>query len=384
MDYASATPVRKEVTDIMNTYAYMSAYNPSSLYAESRHAKEKLDDARKLIALSLNTTAGQIVCTSGGTESNNLALLGVFEYARQQGIHAPHIISCTTEHPAIREVLVEIERRGGKVTLIAPESDGRIAVQHIHDALTPDTVLISVMHTNNEIGVIQPIREIVQKVKAYKLSKNKIGYPYVHTDACQTPLWQGIDVSTLGIDLLSLDGLKIGGPRGSGCVYIKGGTHIHPVMYGGGQEQGLRSGTEHVVSILGFATALSLAKKEHKALSHHTQTLRDMLWKNISADFPTCTINGSIDHRAPNNLNVCFPGVDAEHLVVALDVYGVCVSYSSSCRTLKEDSSSYVVEALNPACKHSSIRFTLGKETTEKDIIFVREALRKAMKQVIA
>ncbi len=406
LDAASATPIRPEVLTVMRSYedvhfALNSASggvgrtfttvnvlaNPSALYLEARVAKEHLAFARKEVASVLNTTASQIVFTSGGTEANNIALLGVFKKAKANGIIYPHIISSVTEHPAIREVLSEIERQGGEVTLLTPGPLGLITPEQVVEVLTPNTILVSIMYVNNEIGVVQPIKDIAQKIRSKKLEvRNQNGekneYPYFHTDACQAPLWYGLDVSTLGVDLLTLDGLKIGGPRSVGCLYVKGGTDIAPIMYGGGQEGGLRSGTENVGGYLGFAKALTLAKEEKKEVGERVLKLRDRLWKEIQTAFPNVTVNGSLKHRAPNNLNVCFGGVDAEYLTVALDTYGVCVSYSSSCRTLKEDSTSYVVEALTPECKGSSIRFTLSRETTETDIDFAVEALKKAVIQV--
>ncbi len=380
LDYASATPIRKEVREVLRVSADTSFANPSALYLEARNAKELLSRARKEVASALNTTASQIVFTSGGTEANNTALLGVCKSAQEQGVDNPHIISVVTEHPAVREVLLEIERRGGTVTLLTPDADGLITPSQVVSALTDHTVLVSIMYVNNEIGVVQPIKEIAQAIKL-KTKDSRLKTLF-HTDACQVPLWYGIDVSTLGVDLLSLDGLKIGGPRGIGCLYVKGGTAISPLMFGGGQEGGLRSGTEHVGACLGFAKALVLAKQEKKELSERVGALRDDLWKKIYTVFPDAIVNGSLKYRAPNNLNVCFPGIDAEYLTVALDTYGVCVSYSSSCRTLKEDSTSYVVEALKPECKGSSIRFTLGKDTTQSDIDYAVEALKKAVRQV--
>lgn len=380
LDSASSTVIRPEVLKVVRAYEDQYFANPSALYKEARVAKEYLALARKEVASAINTTASQIVFTSGGTEANNIALLGVFEKARERGIEHPHIISIVTEHPAVREVLSEIERRGGEVTLLTPNVNGLVNAAQVTAALKENTVLVSVMYVNNEIGVVQPIKEIAQAIKLKnKESGKKI---FFHADACQMPLWYGIDVSTLGIDLLSLDGLKIGGPRGVGCLYVKGGTEISPVMFGGGQEGGLRSGTENVAGALGFAKALTLAKKERKEMSERVEKLRDDLWKKIQTAYPSATVNGSLEYRAPNNLNVCFPGVDAEYLTVALDTYGVCVSYSSSCRTLKEDSTSYVIEALTPECKGSSIRFTLGIETTQADIDYAVEALKKAVMQV--
>jgi cysteine desulfurase len=380
LDYASATPIRPEVREVLRVAANESFANPSALYREARRAKELLSDARKDVARTLNTTASQIVFTSGGTEANNIALLGVFEKARENGTVRPHVVSVVTEHPAIREVLTEIERRGGEVTLVEPKEDGLVSVHQVVEVLKDTTVLVSVMFVNNEIGVVQPIKEIAQ---AIKLKNKESGMKILfHTDACQAPLWYGLDMSTLGVDLLSLDGLKIGGPRGVGCLYVKGGTEISPVMWGGGQEGGLRSGTEHVGACLGFAKALELAKKERKELSEKVEVLRDELWNQIQKNFPTASVNGSMKYRASNNLNVCFSGVDAEYLTVALDTYGVCVSYSSSCRTLKEDSTSYVIESLRSECKGSSIRFTLGRGTTRSDVDAAVEALKKAVIQV--
>lgn len=380
LDYASATPIRSEVREVLRVTANESFANPSALYAEARRAKELLSTARKDVASVLNTTAAQIVFTSGGTEANNIALLGVFEHTCASGNTKPHVVSVVTEHPAIREVLKEIERRGGEITLLQPKEDGLITADQVMGALKDTTVLVSVMYVNNEIGVVQPIKEIAQAIK--QRNKDTGTHILFHTDACQAPLWYGLDVSTLGVDLLSLDGIKIGGPRGIGCLYVKGGTGISPVMWGGGQEGGVRSGTEHVGACLGFAKALELAKKERKESYEKVQTLRDELWKRIQKEFKEVSVNGSMKHRAPNNLNVCFSGVDAEHLTVALDTYGVCVSYSSSCRTLKEDSTSYVVEALKPECKGSSIRFTLGTSTTQADIERAIQALKKAVIQV--
>ncbi|MHB1316862.1 MAG: cysteine desulfurase family protein [Minisyncoccota bacterium] len=380
LDYASATPIRREVRSVMRFYADENFTNPSALYIEARKAKESLLLARKDVASVLNTTASQIVFTSGGTEANNIALLGVFEKARINGVSNPHIVSVATEHPAILEVLKEVERRGGEVTYLSTREDGLISAQQVSDVIKENTVLVSVMYVNNEIGVVQPIKDITQIIKLK--NKERALKIVFHTDACQAPLWYGLDVSTLGVDLLTLDGLKIGGPRGVGCLYVKGGTEISPVMWGGGQENGLRSGTESVGSCLGFAKALVISKNERKELGEKVQKLRDGLWNKIQVSFPSAKINGSLKHRAPNNLNVCFENIDAEYLTVALDTYGVCVSYSSSCRTLKEDSTSYVIEALDPKCKGSSIRFTLGKENTQSDIDFTIEALKKALIQV--
>lgn len=388
LDFASATPVRREVAEVMRKYSEKHFANPSALYVEAREAKEIMQKARTEVGGFLNTAKERIVFTSGGTEGNNIALFGIYEAARKKGIAHPHIISVLTEHPSAREVLNEVKDRGGEVTLLNPDKDGLISAQQVAEAIKENTVLVSVMYVNNEIGVVQPLREITRTVRIKKQDsgfKNKIDnrYPYVHTDACQSALFYSLDVSTLGVDLLTLDGLKVYGPAGIGCLYVKSGVEISPIIFGGGQESGLRSGTENVAHIVGFAKALSLAKSERKELSERLQNLRDYFIDKILKKFPDVHLNGSPKYRSPNNINVCFPGLDAEYLVVALDTYGVCASYSSSCRTLKEDSSSYVVDALgNKECSLSSIRFTLGRATTKSDIDFALYALEKAVEQV--
>jgi cysteine desulfurase len=384
LDFASATPTRGEVLDAMMEYSRHHFANPSALYEEARKTKEIMQQARGSVAGFLNTAKERIVFTSGGTEANNIAILGVFEGARKAGIKNPHIISVLTEHPSAREVFSEIERRGGEVALIVPDTDGLITADQVIQAIKENTVLVSVMYVNNEIGVVQPIREISQALKSYKLQATKAtSYPFFHTDACQSALFYTLDVSTLGVDLLTLDGLKVGGPVGVGCLYVKNDVVVSPVMFGGGQENGLRSGTENVAGMIGFAQALTLAKAERKELSERLETLRDYFIDEILKRFPNAELNGSQKHRSPNNVNVCFPGLDSEYLVVALDTYGVCASYSSSCRTLKEDSSSYVVESLGKKnCALSSIRFTLGRTTTKSYIDFALSALEKTVAQV--
>lgn len=389
LDYASATATRVEVISKMTEYSKKHFANPSALYLEAREVKEIMQKARADVASFLNTSKERIVFTSGGTESNNIAILGVFESARKRGLLNPHIISVLTEHPSAREVLNEIEKRGGEVTLLKPNDDGLITPEQVIDAIKENTVLVSIMYVNNEIGVVHPIKEISRAIKLSTINYQLKTSPYFHTDACQSALFYTLDVSTLGVDLLTLDGLKVGGPVGVGCLYVKSGVEISPVMFGGGQENGLRSGTENIAGMVGFAKALSLAKSERKELSERLETLRDYFIDGVLKRFPNAEVNGSRKYRSPNNVNVCFKGLpaqaglDSEYLVVALDTYGVCASYSSSCRTLKEDSSSYVVEALGKKeCAHSSIRFTLGRETTKSDIDFAIKALEKAVMQV--
>ena len=382
LDFASSTPISKKVLDVLNSYSRNFFENPSALYLGGRESKELLISAKKKTAEVLNCFYEDVLFTSGGTESNNMAILGVFEKAKLNGIKTPHIVSVNTEHPSVLETLLEVQNRGGEVTLLHPDKEGLVSLKSILDSIKENTILVSVMYVNNEIGVVQDIKEIGQAIKKYKKEENK-NYPYFHTDASQAPLYYSLDVSTLCVDLLSLDGIKIYGPRSVGILYVKNGLSIKPILFGGGQEKNLRSGTENPVSAFAFSVALQNANKNRKKNFEKVSKLRDYFLEKILKNFKNTSLNGSLKHRSPNNINVCFDGLDAEYLVVALDTYGVCASYSSSCRTLKEDSSSYVIEALGKEnCKEQSIRFTLGLETTKTDLDFTLDVLKKAIKQV--
>lgn len=378
-DYASTTPIRPEVAKKMQEYDANNFANPSALYTEALRAKDLLTESREEIAEILNTQKKSIVFTSGGTEGNNLALLGIFE-ANKTKDFTPHFITTNIEHPAILEVCSEIERRGGKVTTVSVDEDGIINPKDIREALTPETVLVSVMYANNEIGTVQPIHEIGRVIKEWKL-KNNTHLPYFHTDSCQAPLYLDLNVLKLGVDLMTLDGVKIYGPRGTGILYVKEGVNISPIIFGGGQEGGLRSGTEDVSSAIGFTEALCLAQSEKDLESERLINIRDYAIKKILDSFPKAKLNGSKEKRLPNNINICFPGLDAEFAVISLDVLGISASYSSSCRTLKEDSSSYVVEYVNGKdCSTSSLRFTLGRYTKMSDVDTLLLALKKIVK----
>ncbi len=379
LDFASTTPILDEVVREMEKFAIKSNFNPSALYSESLGSKELLVSARKKIANIISSQKDDIIFTSGGTESNNLALLGVFE-AHKRDNFIPHFISSNIEHPAIIEVLNEIERRGGEVTMIPVGDDGLVSVKAINDALKDNTVLITIMYANNEIGTIQPINEIAKVVREYRKSKST-RLPYLHTDACQAPSYLDLNVLRLGVDMMTVDGIKIYGPRSSGFLYLRNDVLIRPVMFGGGQEKGLRSGTENVINTVGLAKALEVVVKDRESESLRIEKIRDYAIESILNKFPKASLNGSKHNRLPNNINICFPGLDAEFAVISLDVNGVCASYSSSCRTLKEDSSSYVIQSIGKGdCSLSSLRFTLGRDTEKKDIDYLLNVLTKVVK----
>src|SRR3989338_5133625 len=384
LDYASTTPVAKEVADKMRETEQGAWANQSALYGEALIAKEVMQKERKSIARILNCQKTDIVFTSGGTEGNNLAILGVFEACRTRDF-TPHIVTTVIEHSAILEVCKEIERRGGEVTYLKVSPEGLVSPKDIHGALKENTVLVTVAYANNEIGTIQPIKDIGRAIKDWRQKKTEHqngAWPYFHTDACQAGQYLSLDVLKLGVDIMTLDGIKIYGPRGMGILYLRHGVNVTPVIFGGGQEKGLRSGTENVPGIVGFAKALEIADSLREKESERLTALRDYATDSIIKNFPKAVLNGSKESRLPNNINVCFRGLHAEFAVISLDMAGISVSYSSSCRTLKEDPSSYVVSALDMGdCSTSSLRFTLGRESTKKDIDDLLNALQKIVLQ---
>ncbi len=361
--------------------------NPSALYTGALEAKEAVIDSRRKIAEILDTTKDQIYFTSSGTESNNLSLLGVFNSFKSENF-TPHFITTNIEHPSVLEVFKEIENRGGEVTYISVNEKGLVSARDILNSIKNNTVLVSVMYANNEIGTIQPISEIGRAIKEYR-SKNMTEHsiPYFHTDASQAVLYLPLNTHSLGVDIMTIDGIKMYGPRGAGILFKKEFVKIQPIIFGGGQEKGLRSGTENVPAIVGLAKALEIAEDKKESESKRLTLIRDYAIDEILKNFPNSDLNGSKEKRLPNNINICFPAcagrpkIDAEFVVVALDVHGVSASYSSSCRTLKEDSSSYVVESLGAKdCRLSSLRFTLGRESTKADIDFLISCLKKVIK----
>lgn len=375
LDYASTTPVSKEVSAVMKE-AEKFFYNPSALYADAISVKEKISDAKKSIAEILNSQKDNIIFTSGGTESNNVALLGTFEKYKSENFK-PHLVTTKIEHPAILEVCKEIERRGGEVTYLDVGENGIVSLNKIREAIKENTVLVSVMYANNEIGTIQPIKEIGRVVKEFRRQSGN-SYPYFHTDACQAGLYLTLDTLKQNVDLMTLDGIKMYGPRGAGILFKRSNIDIEPVIYGGGQQSGLRSGTENLSAIVGMAKCLETAEVLKEKESARLKEIRDYAISKILKEFPKASLNGDLEQRLPNNINICFPGIDAEFITISLGVHGFCVSYSSSCRTLKEDSSSYVLDAIGKKdCSLSSLRFTLGRESKSSQIDLLVETLKK-------
>ena len=388
LDYAASTPVDSEVLRAMTPYFSERFGNPGSLHAFGQEAIAAVDHAREAITKALGADFRQILFTASATEANNLALRGAVqkfrEACRKDGrAPQPHIIISSIEHESVLETAHALECEGVRVTYVPVGVRGIVDLKRIKESLTPETVLVSVMYANNEIGVVQPIVEIAAAIKEFRESRGKEGeakkdtaYPLFHTDAAQAFQFLDCDAQALGVDLMTISSHKIYGPKGVGALYARDMKMLAPVIAGGGQEFGLRSGTENVPAIVGFAKAVELAASRRESEAKRITALRENLWNGIKKIFPKAEINGSEkeNEKLPNILNVYFPGHTAQDLLVKLDLKGLAVSVGSACRSRAAEAS-YVIEALGHSKERAkaSIRFSLGRPTTEKEI---RNALK--------
>jgi len=372
LDYASVTPIDEKVAEEVKKVQKNFWANPSSLHTEGEKAKNILEEARTKIARILHCRNNEIFFTTGGTESINLAILGIVKNRRQFSNFVPHIITSAIEHPAVLEPIKSLlKNKEIEVSFIAPNEKGIINPESIKKEIKENTVLVIVQHANNEIGVIQPIRKI----------KSVIGDTYLLVDACQSILYENVSLERLGADLLVLDGIKMYGPRGMGILAVKHGVHISPVFFGGGQEGGLRSGTENVAGAVGLAKALELAHQKSEKESIRLKKLRDYTIKEILKFFPNASLNGDLENRLANNINICFPEQDSEFLVIKLDTMGFAISAASACHTLSLENGSYVIESLGKLkCSSSSLRITLGRDTKKTDLDRFIFALKRVIK----
>jgi cysteine desulfurase len=363
LDHAATTPLHPEARRAMEPFLADEYGNPSSLHAAGQKARRALDDARDRIAAGLGAHAGEILFTSGGTEADNLALTGVFLAERSR---RPHMVTVATEHHAILDTCHFLETLGADVTILPVDGDGLIDPDDVRRTLTARTALVSVMHANNEIGTVAPLAGIAAITRA-------AGVP-LHTDAVQTAGNLPIDMGTLGVDLLSLSAHKFYGPKGVGALVARGGVALEPLLYGGSQERGRRAGTQNVAGIAGMACALELALADREPEAARQTALRDRLIGGILASVPDVVLNGHPTRRLPNNVNLAFAGVEAEMLLLNLDLAGICASAGSAC-TAGSLEPSHVVMALgrSPALINGSIRLSLGRSTTAPQIDIVVE-----------
>ena len=371
MDHSATTPVRSEVLNAMLPYFASDFGNPSSIYTIGQEARKAVDDARERIAHILGARMGEIVFTSGGTESDNAALKGVAFALRALG---NHIITTTIEHHAVLHTCYQLEQFGFDITYLPVDKHGLVNPQDVVDAITDETIMVSVMMANNEIGAIQPIEEITRLVKAEAGRRNRT--VIVHTDAVQAAGFLDINVRSLGVDLLSLSAHKIYGPKGVGLLYVKRGTPFEEQNAGGGQERQRRSGTENVPGIVGFGEALRLAVSEREETSEHCLRLRERLTQGIFETIDGVRLNGHPEHRLPNNLNISIEGVEGEPVLLGLDFAGVCASSGSACSSASlEPSHVLLAIGLTAEMAQSSLRITLGRDNTVADVDYLLSIL---------
>ncbi len=376
LDYASTTPMDSRVLLSMNN-VYKRVYgNSGGLYHLGVEVKKIISESRKKVSQLLNASQGEIVFTRGGTESDNMAILGVVKkFKKDFPNRTPHIITSTIEHDAVLKTCQYLESSNqATVTYVSCDTDGIISINDIKKALTLDTVLITIMYANNEIGTIQPIKEISKLVRWYK-KQNKIVdsiYPLVHTDAVQAINYLDCNLSKLGVDLLTLSGSKIYGPKSSGILYIKNKEYVEPLFFGGNQELGFRAGTEDVANIIGFTNALEITLKQKNSEYNRIKEMQNWLLNEFKKN-KKIIINGSITERLPNNVNISIQGITGEWSVIALAAKGFSVSAKSAC-TSGNDDASHVIQAIRDAqgikldSQEGSLRISLGRFTKKNDL----------------
>lgn len=374
LDYAATTPVDPQVLAAMEPYFLEKFGNASSLHAYGQEAKKGLEDSRQVLADSINAKPEEIVFTSGGTESDNFALLGAAYALEKKG---NHIIVSAIEHHAISEPAKFLEKKGFKVTYLGVDKDGLVYGDDLKKAITDKTILISIMHANNEIGTIQPIAQLAAKAKEKGV--------YFHTDAVQTFGHIPINVNELKVDLLSLSAHKFYGPKGVGALYIRKGTRLETFMRGGDQERGRRASTHNVAGIVGCARAIQLCQEKMEDEIKFQTALRDKLIKEIPLRIPEVILNGHPVKRLPNNVNFSIKYIEGESMLLSLDMLGIAVSTGSACTSSSlEPSHVLLAIGLNHETAHGSLRITLGRFNRESDVDYLLEKLPPVVQKLRA
>lgn len=365
MDYSATTPVKKEVLDAMLPYFSEHFGNPSSLYSIAQESKEALEKARGQVASLIGAKANEVFFTAGGSEADNWALEGAADALKDKG---NHIITTKIEHHAILHTAEYLEKHGIDVTYLDVDAEGRVNPEDVEKAITDKTVLISIMMVNNEVGTIEPIKEITEIAHNHGI--------LLHTDAVQALGNVPIDVDNMGIDLMSMSGHKIYGPKGVGALYIRKGTKISNFIHGGAQEMKKRAGTENLAGIVGFGKAAELAKENLESHINRVSELRDYFISEVTSKIPDTIVNGSMEHRHPGNANISFEYIEGESMLILLDMNGISVSTGSACSS-KSLTPSHVLSAMGIPVEriHGTLRFTIGDPTTKEDIDYVIEKL---------
>jgi cysteine desulfurase len=373
LDNNATSPLVPEVLDAMLPFYKDKFGNASSAYSLGRDAKKALEESRETIAHILGASDKECICFTGsGTEADNMALMGVACAFKQKG---KHIVTSEVEHHAILHTGNYLEENGFKVTKVKPDESGLVRAESVAEALRKDTILVSIMHANNEVGTINPIAEISKIVKARGI--------LFHTDAVQSFCKVPLTVDALGVDLLSISAHKIHGPKGVGALYIRNGVRLKPLIYGGHQEADRRAGTENMAGIVGLAKAAQLASANIESVTRKMKLLRDKLEKGLLQKIAHTKLNGHPVLRLPNTLNLSFPFIEAESLILDLDLKGVAVSSGSACQSESADPSHVLLSMgiSNQICR-GSLRFSVGSQNTEEDIDYVLSILPAIVERI--
>lgn len=378
LDHGATTPIDKKVLAAMMPYLTENYGNAMSIHSFGQIANQAVEKARKQVADFFGAKTDEIVFTSGATESNNLVVKGMIAAHYKNNQAKPHIITTAFEHHCVLDACKEMEKSGkAEVTFVEPDKEGIVAVKDIEKAIKPNTILVSVMYVNNEIGTVQPIGEIGKMLEKYP----RIIF---HTDATQAINYFNCNVEKLGVDLLSMSGHKIYGPKGIGALYIRQGTPISRVQDGGGQEGGKRAGTHNVPGIVGLGEAISMIKKQETVnRNREIKKLRDYLIKRVLKEISNTRLNGSKKFRSPNNANFSFRNVEGESLIMFLDMEGIACSTGSACTSGSLEPSHVLMSlGMKPEDAHGSLRLTLGKNTTKKEIDYTIAKLKNSVSKI--
>lgn len=372
LDYAATTPVHPEVLKAMLPYFTERFGNPSSVHSLGHQAKDALEEARVRIARFIGAHAGEIYFVSGGTEANNFIVKGIAFANENRG---NHIITTSIEHHSVLDPCAFLEKKGFRVTYLPVDKDGMVDPDTVKGAITDKTILISVMHANNEVGTIEPIAEIGRIARERGI--------YFHTDAVQTVGHLPLDVNNLHIDALSASAHKLHGPKGIGIAYVKRGVGLIPSMYGGEQERNYRAGTENLPGIVGFSKAVEIAEKEMEKETERLILLRDRFIKGLFASIEHIRLNGHPVRRLPNNVNISIDGIDGEAMLLDLRLESICASNGSACTSSSTEPSHVLLSmGLSDEAASDALRFTLGRNTTKQDISHVLEVLVRAVERL--
>jgi len=372
LDFNATTPVEPAVLDAMLPYFSAEFGNAASIHTPGQRARAAAETAREQVAALIGARPQEIIFTSGGTESDNHAIFGIVEAA---GGHDKHVVTSTIEHEAVLNACQALEKRGMKVTYLPVDSHGQIALNELRRVLRPETVLITIMHANNELGTVQPLEEIGRLAQEADI--------YFHTDAVQSAGKIPIDVTALQVDMLSLSGHKFYAPKGIGALYIRGGTRLRQLLYGGHHQRGFRPGTENVAGIVGLGKAAEIARRSLADDAKRVALLRDKLQRGLLERVPQSRVNAAAAQRTPNTTNLVFPGVEGEALLIALDLKGLACSTGAACSSgAVEPSHVLTAIGLPPEEARASLRFSLGRHTTSTDIDFALNVVPAAVAQL--